>query len=221
MDSSDGEWVDLPGPDGDVRRVWRPDEQPPSPDGGFGSWYLVSEEGEDRPEWVSAWHWTEAPAAPVVAEPAAASRPAEQRLMTRRFVLGWAAATAAAAGLVVGIDALHGGDRAPDQTATAADLARDIGVSFDRFAVTDDVYDGKHGGLAVTFVNQGKTARTFWTSIQADGLRGVIAVETIAVQNLKPGESTTQTAFAANPQVDALAAATFRVTATEGRPPPL
>lgn len=220
MDSSDGEWVDLAGPEEDVRRVWRPDEQPASPDGNFGSWYVVTEDGAACWEWVSAWRWTEAAATPT--EPEAALVPAEQRLLTRRFVLGWAAATVATAVLVVGVDALRGGDGSgPDQTATSADLARDIGVSFDRFAVTDDVYDGKHGGLTVTFVNEGKIARTFWTSIQADGLRGVIATETLAVQNLEPGESTSQTAFAANPQVDALASATFRVTATEGRPPPL
>ncbi|MGQ0467167.1 MAG: hypothetical protein ACT4QG_17860 [Sporichthyaceae bacterium] len=219
MDSSDGEWVDVAGPDDTVRRLWRPDEQPASPDGTFGSWYVDSGDGTDRWEWVSAWRWTEAPPVEqtVPSEPAPA--PVEPRLLTRRFVLGWSAAALATAALVVAVDAARG--PAPAGIPTAAELAQEIGVSFDRFAYTDDVFDGRNGGLTVTFVNSGRTARTFWTTIEADGVSGPIATETLAVQNLGPGESTTQTAFAANPQIDALAAATFRVTYTDGRPPPL
>lgn len=53
MGDQGGRWVETRRPDGTIRQDWRPDEQPPSPDGGSGSWHVVSEDGgANRWEWV-------------------------------------------------------------------------------------------------------------------------------------------------------------------------
>lgn len=53
--SDGGRWVDVPQPDGTSRRDWRPDDQPPSPDGGPGSWHVVTGGGQaNRWEWIPA-----------------------------------------------------------------------------------------------------------------------------------------------------------------------
>lgn len=219
MESSDGEWVELEQPDGRMRRVWRPDEQPPSPDGTFGSWYVVTEEGSDRWEWVSAWQWTAVEEQPALVAREEPPVPTEPPLLTRRFVLGWGAAVALTAVVVGGI-ALRGSS-AQARPATAAELAQEIGVSFGRFEIADQGYLGRSGGLMVTFINQGRATRSFWTTIQAAGPGGVLATETLRVQDLEAGASITQPAFAADPNLSGLAAATFTVIRTDGTPPPL
>ncbi len=216
MDPSDGEWVERTLPDGDVRRVWRPDEQPPSPDGLFGSWYVVSDDGGDRWEWVPVPRRTDAGVVRTE-EPAAPMAPP---VLSRRSVIGWVAAAALTA-VIVGVAAVQGGGSAEFRPASAEDLAQDIGIVFDRFQIADEGYLGRSGGLAVTFINQGRTARTFWTTIAATGPGGLIATETLAVQGLEPGKATSQTAFAEDPHLEAMAAATFTVTRTDGTPPPL
>lgn len=221
MDPTAGEWVELDQPDGTVRRVWRPDEQPPSPDGTFGTWYVVAEDDAERYEWISAWTWTAVEETPAsVVAPAEPPPPEPPRLLSRRFVLGWGAAAAATAVLVVGIGALRG-DSARSEPATAAELGREIGISFDRFAIDDQGYLGRFGGLSVTFINQGEKTRTFWATIQAAGTRGVLATETIHVRDLRSGATTTQAAFSADPNLDGLASSTFTVTRIDVTPPPL
>lgn len=221
MDASDGEWVELATPDGNTRRVWRPDAQPPSPDGQFGTWYVVTDGGSDRWEWVSAWRWTEAEAEPATVQPALPVQPAEQRLLTRRFVIGWGAAATLTAVVVLGVAAVRDGGSARAQPATAAELAREIGVSFGRYEILDEGYLGRSGGLVVTIINQGGSTRTFWITIEAAGPGGVLAAETIAVRDLGPGRTTSRTAFGELPNLEGLAAARFTVTAIDGRPPPV
>jgi hypothetical protein len=217
VESTDGEWVELEQSDGSIRRLWRPDEQPPSPDGTFGTWYV----DDGQWEWVSAWTWVAVPEESAASPaPASAPLPVDRPLVSRRFVLGWGAAAAVTALIVVGIAASRdGGSRST--RATAAELAQEIGIAFDRFQIDDQGYLGRTGGLAVIFINQGRETRTFWTTIQAAGPRGVLAVDTIQVQDLKPGETRSMPAFGDDPNLEALAAATFTVTRTDGTPPPL
>lgn len=70
--SDGGRWVEVTRPDGTARRDWRPDEQPPSPDGGEGSWHVVTGGGE-----ADRWEWMAAPA-PVPMPPAAWNSPLTQ-----------------------------------------------------------------------------------------------------------------------------------------------
>ncbi|MGQ0844718.1 MAG: hypothetical protein ACT4QF_11330 [Sporichthyaceae bacterium] len=222
MDSSDGEWVELEQPDGVLRRLWRPDEQPASPDGTFGTWYVVTLDGVDRLEWFSRGTFAAVPVAPAPTRlaPEPAAEPVERGLFTRRFVVGWTLAATATAALVIGVGGLGGGG-SEYVPPTAAELAPEIGVSFGRFAIEDDVFDGRSGGVPVTIVNLGRTTRTFWTTIEAVGPGGVLATETLAVRQLRAGEATTRSAFADVPNLDGLAAATFAVTRTAGTPPPV
>lgn len=60
--SDGGRWVEITRPDGTTRRDWRPDEQPPSPDGGPGDWHVVLGVGGAPDDW--AWIPMAAPAAP-------------------------------------------------------------------------------------------------------------------------------------------------------------
>lgn len=74
MGDQGGRWVETRRPDGTIRQDWRPDEQPPSPDGGSGSWHVVSEDGgANRWEWVPR---AAAFASPPASVPSAGGAPA-------------------------------------------------------------------------------------------------------------------------------------------------
>lgn len=62
MSDQGGRWVGVRRIDGTSRTDWRPDEQPPSPDGSPGSWHVVTEGGEPP-----RWEW--APLAPAPSPP--------------------------------------------------------------------------------------------------------------------------------------------------------
>lgn len=68
MSDQGGRWVEVRRADGIARTDWRPDEQPPSPDGSRGSWHVVTADGEP-----SRWEWV--PLAVTPAPPAHASPP--------------------------------------------------------------------------------------------------------------------------------------------------
>lgn len=111
---------------------------------------------------------------------------------------------------------------AAEQIATSDDLVRDIVIVPGQFRLVDDGIDGRRGVLPVTFTNRGDSTRDFRTTIEATGRYGQrLGVESLAVQDLVPGETTTLTAFGGTPaeRMPALLSARFLVIGTEGAVP--
>ncbi|MGQ0467161.1 MAG: hypothetical protein ACT4QG_17830 [Sporichthyaceae bacterium] len=241
MNSAGGAWVEVPRPDGTTRRDWRPDEQPPSPDGSPGCWHVVTGDGQpDRWEWIGAASGAVARAATiaprtvggasaVLAAPGAATLAAPAGDARARgslprpkktAVVGALVAVAVLAGAAVVIG-LGGGGAAsgslpttlgPGQTSNEQ-IAGEIAVAFDQFQVVDDGTGGQRGLVQVQFVNNGVESRSFDVRVRAVDGQGAAVEDLTRVDNLEPGQSVVKNMFGtlAADRFAAMAAATFGV----------
>lgn len=106
------------------------------------------------------------------------------------------------------------GSTIADSTGARTDqiLADELDVTFGTFTITkESEYSSPTGKLPVTFKNKGTERKTFNVQIEAldqDGNR--IADDNAIVENLAPGQSTTETVFTFTRDVD-LRHATFNV----------
>ncbi|MGQ0463949.1 MAG: hypothetical protein ACT4QG_01390 [Sporichthyaceae bacterium] len=231
-----GRWVEAPQANGTVRRDWRPDEQPPSPDGTPGSWHVVSGDGQaDRWEWIPAaglsgppqflpppapGKGAKAPSSPGSARPAIPSA-----LRSPKALVAVAAvAGLVAAGLVVPrLLGSGSGGAGPADPAVVAELtriegdavSREVAASFSAFQVGTDANGQSVALVQATFTNNGSSQQNFQALVEAvdAGTGASLGEDTALVLRLAPGQSTTVPMFQNLPgdRWQAMGTATFAV----------